>query len=207
MRATLLSVLLALSAVSLGAAAQPVASNKCPRVREHRGRGQSFVEKGLTMKTLDELLAKIKVNEKTGCWEWQGTCGTGGYGQVNVVSKKTGHYTTTKAHRFSWELHFGPFPKSLCVCHKCDNPPCVNPYHLFLGTPKENTADLIRKGRRQDQLGESNPFSVLNEELVREIRRLYENGLCGQRELSRRYGVSRGTIQAVVHRITWRHVA
>lgn len=72
------------------------------------------------------------------CWPWG--CGPG-YGQVQVGP------TRESTHRISWEIHVGPIPPGLCVCHKCDNPPCVNPAHLFLGTHLDNARDREAKGR------------------------------------------------------------
>ncbi len=84
-----------------------------------------------------------KVEIINGCWLWMASRRSPkGYGQVVRYGKPQ------SAHRVSWELANGPIPKGLCVLHKCDNPPCVNPSHLFLGTPKDNADDSIRKGRR-----------------------------------------------------------
>jgi hypothetical protein len=87
------------------------------------------------------LMRKIKINQDTDCWEWQGGKNNVGYG---MIRDEHGMRTT---HRVSYELHKGNIPHGMCVCHTCDNPKCVNPDHLWLGTKKENAQDMISKGR------------------------------------------------------------
>jgi hypothetical protein len=123
------------------------------------------------------------------CWIW--TAGLGGskvkYGSFSVGGR------TIKAHRFSYELEFGPALN--LICHRCDNPLCVRPSHLFDGTPLDNEADKIAKGRRPvipGVRGAQNVNARLTAGQVQEIRRLY--GSTSTRELGRRYGVTHTTI-------------
>lgn len=81
-----------------------------------------------------------------GCWVWHGSCDTNGYGQLNVRSNGA-RARIIRVHRYSWEINRGPIPDGLHVLHRCDNPPCVNPDHLFLGTARANADDRVAKGR------------------------------------------------------------
>ena len=93
---------------------------------------------------LDKLLAKVIINETTDCWEWQGGTNNIGYGMIRDDKRMR----TT--HRVSYEEHNNiKIPPGMCVCHQCDNPKCVNPAHLWLGTMKENMDDMVAKGRGQ----------------------------------------------------------
>jgi hypothetical protein len=106
------------------------------------------------------------------------------------------------AHRVSWHIFNGPIPDGMKVCHKCDNPPCVNPAHLFLGTHIENMEDMSRKGRRARMPGEKNPRAKLTEADVRHIR----GSTLSTEELTARFGVSKSTIHAARSGTTWRHL-
>jgi len=92
----------------------------------------------------ERFWAKVDRRGLDECWEWQGSrTGRGRYGNVKVDS-----YTNAPSHRVAWELTNGPVPEELCVCHRCDNPPCCNPAHLFLGTHQDNMIDKVAKGRQ-----------------------------------------------------------
>lgn len=131
-----------------------------------------------------------------GCWTWQAGKDRQGYGIFAGPN-------SARAHRASWELFRGPIPSGAIICHHCDNPGCVNPAHLFLGTPKQNTADMLRKGR--EAKGARHGLAKLTDQKVRDIRRLHGAGV-SQYDLADLFRVSQPAIGAIVRRKTWRHV-
>jgi len=130
----------------------------------------------------------------SGCYLWTGPVIEGGYGRIKVSRR------TVLAHRLAWEVHRGPIADDLCVCHRCDNPGCVNPDHLFLGTHAENMADRDAKGRCRPGSGVRQWKAKLTPVLVAEIR---ASSLL-QRELAEIYGVTQKTISAVKTGIVWK---
>ncbi len=97
----------------------------------------------------DRLYRNVAViDDEDSCWLWTGALlPKRGYGQTFIGSRADGSFRPTYAHRLSWIVHFGEIPPGLCVCHTCDNPTCVRPDHLWLGTRKQNSEDMARKGR------------------------------------------------------------
>jgi hypothetical protein len=145
-----------------------------------------------------ELMKYTEPNER-GCWEWTGTRFSQGYGRIAYLNR------SLKAHRVAYELFVGPIPEGKLVCHACDNPPCVNPEHLFLGTDLENLQDAARKGRK-DHKGEKNSRVKITEFIVKQIREDYAVGDIMQQDLADKYGVTQMTISNIVTRRTWKHI-
>ncbi len=123
----------------------------------------------------------------SGCWLWLKTQHTFGYG----LFKMDGRRAPYNAHRASWMLHRGPVPDGVLVCHKCDNPACVNPDHLFLGSPADNMRDMIAKGRGRNY---RNPGKAVVRKLSVEQRREIQASDEGPTALSRRFGVSASAV-------------
>jgi len=130
-----------------------------------------------------------KIEKTNSCWNWMANKNNHGYGMVLYGDRKR------LAHRISWELHNGKIPKGLCVLHKCDNPACVNPDHLFLGTIRDNYEDMVKKGRHPPP---SNQFRQIPKAEVERIRELYQEGY-SQIALVRMFGLHRSTISGYVH--------
>lgn len=139
------------------------------------------------------------------CWPWTGPTDRKGYGRLSRGRRGEG---MAAAHRVAWELAHGPIPGGLCVCHRCDNPPCCNPAHLFLGTIADNNQDMTEKGRHgvSDVRGEAHGNAKLTTEKVREIRARWAAGGVSQRGLAADYGVSQREVWDVIHGIAWAHV-
>lgn len=145
--------------------------------------------------------AKVDRQESSKCWEWTAHRNRKGYGQMGVGTGS--RQPRCSSHRISWELHFGAIPDGLFVCHRCDNPPCVNPAHLFLGTHTENVADMTNK--RRQAFGSRSGRSKLSESSVLEIRRLYDSGV-SHKKLARIFGIGNTCAYMAAARKNWRHV-
>lgn len=152
--------------------------------------------------TLEERFwRKVDVRGPDECWPW--TAGTTcGYGVVTVAGGRK-----IRAHRLSWQIHLGPIPEGeghhgTCVLHHCDQPSCVNPSHLFLGTQADNMADMFAKGRGRSLRGENHGRAKLTENSVFEIRKRYSDGE-SQKSIAVAFGVSRPNISYIVTKKRW----
>jgi hypothetical protein len=140
---------------------------------------------------------KVDITNK--CWNWIGYKNRAGYGMLGIG------YQRPYVHRLSWEIHFGPIPAGKQVCHHCDNPACIRPDHLFLGTARDNLLDAIEKGRHHPPPaeGEQNGRARLTENIVRDIRqRVTDSGAA----LAREFMVTRQTIHAIRKGKLWSHI-
>lgn len=140
---------------------------------------------------------KVEIIHPRDCWEFKrprnryGRCQFDGYVQA--------------AHRISYQVSIGEIPKGLCVLHKCDNPACCSPSHLFLGTQADNVHDMIEKGRAHDNAGKGNGRARLSDSDVKRIRYLADTEI-SRAKLAKILNVSRSTIDKIVRRKTWKHV-
>lgn len=158
-----------------------------------------------------------KVSKSTGCWNWTGALDAKGYGRFSVgASHKpdgTRRNSMLAAHRFAYEAHVGEIPTAndfgrVCVLHSCDNPRCVRPDHLFLGSLADNVRDMDRKGRRVNAQprGSKHPAAVLTEEKVRSIFTLHRTHGITQAQLSRDFGVCKATVNHIFTGRLWGHL-
>jgi len=148
--------------------------------------------------TVESFNSRSFPEPNTGCWLWSGCVDRRGYG---ITSFTEAHMT--RAHRISYYLNKGDFDRSLLVCHSCDNPSCVNPDHLFLGTPKDNMSDMVLKKRNTK--GENQHKSKLKKDDILRIREL-RNGGAKYIEIANFYNVSIHSIYCIVKGKTWMHV-
>lgn len=160
-------------------------------------------------KLVKRFMSHVDTDCENGCWEWTGAKkkiiggkkdGLRGYGKFIYRHREIG------AHRFSYALFVGPIPEDLFICHKCDNMCCVNPEHLFIGTPKDNSVDMVSKGR--GQRGESSFMSKLSDKDVLEIRAIFSsfNVRSIRKKLATKYDVEYSTIYRITEGITWKHL-
>lgn len=155
------------------------------------------------MNAVERFWSKVDKRSDEECWRWLGSQAGknykngNGYGQFPIKRNRN-----IGAHRMSAMLKYGMFHKSTVVMHTCDNPPCVNPNHLRLGTHKMNMEDMVAKGRKSYLFGEENPNAVLTDKQVEEIRNRYVKGNrwrpSNREELAKEYGISKHYVRTLV---------
>jgi len=143
------------------------------------------------MKTPRERFESKYTKAESGCWDWTAFANPAGYGRFRFDGK------TVLAHRFAYELYVGPLPEGLWALHKCDNPKCVNPEHLFLGTNQDNITDKVSKNRQ---------YSKLTDLQVAAIRELYATGNYYQEHLGAIFNTTQSQISYIVNRKSWKHL-
>lgn len=153
----------------------------------------------------ERFMSKMSAPDKNGCIHWLGAP-RGSYGAFQVCEKESRYkYNSTQlAHRISYELFISEIPTGLCVCHRCDNRKCVNPEHLFLGSAKQNTDDMVGKNRCNMGKGEKHFSSRLKEQDIPKIFDLYKE--LSQRKIAEIFNVSQTAIAYVLRRKTWTHI-
>jgi hypothetical protein len=174
--------------------------HKSAALMKRRGRGPSSTP------LPERFWSKVdKRPDSSQCWLWTGYIDAGGRGRFNTGSTGGKPGKIRSAHRIAYELTYGPIEKGMEVCHHCDNPPCCNPAHLFLGTHMENMIDRDTKGRNINYIGTQHGMSKLTEDSVREMRYLRAQGATFQ-AIARRFGVSKSVAHQAITGVTWKHV-
>lgn len=143
----------------------------------------------------DRLWSRVDKSDR--CWLWMGHRNALGYGKLSVEGR------FVPVHRAAWIDCVGEIPDGLFVCHRCDNPPCVNPAHLFLGTQEDNVAD--RDAKNRTARGESQGGAKLTDDTAREILDMLADGI-SQTALAKEYGITQGAISHMVCGRTWNHI-
>lgn len=130
--------------------------------------------------------------DKSGdCWLWVGGRNAKGYGVCKILGENF-------AHRAAWVNNNGPIPQGMFVCHRCDTPSCVNPSHLFLGTPKDNSQDMVAKGRVARQRGDLSGMAKVTDVEVAQMRALYDKGIASQSDIAAGYGIHSSQVSRIV---------
>jgi DNA-binding CsgD family transcriptional regulator len=142
------------------------------------------------------ILDKTSLNNVSGCWEWLGTIKRG-YGMLSVKS------ITKYSHRVSYEAFIGPIPSGMCVCHKCDNPGCCNPDHLFLGTVLDNMTDMVSKSR--SAIGSRSSNAKISEQTAMKVMSLLYDGRTSV-DVARILNLTKHTVRHIKHGRAWSHI-
>jgi hypothetical protein len=154
----------------------------------------------LDEKTIERFISKINKRSPLECWEWSRGKDKWGYGQFKIGFKQH------KSHRVAYFLHHGRISNTKCICHKCDNPACCNPRHLWEGTDADNVFDRDAKNRRIAARGEKHGRRKLTDIAVKKIRDLCALGNMKQSVIGSIFGVSQAVISGIHLRKIWSHV-
>lgn len=189
-----------------GCSGRIVARGWCrPHYYRWRRHGDPLLGKLLGQTDMERFVSHADRAGDEECWPWSGSRLPEGYGLFWDGTRRNDERKSpriVRTHRWIYEQHHGKIPAGLKICHTCDNPPCVNPAHLFMGTQADNMRDMISKGRA-DNRGERNGRSKLTREIVREIRRISTGKHGEATEFARMYGVTTATISKIILGRTW----
>jgi hypothetical protein len=141
----------------------------------------------------ERLDAKVSIEPNSGCWLWTGVVNHDGYGLVRAGGRSA---PRRRAHRVSFEVHVGPIPARKIVCHHCDNPPCVNPAHLFLGDDAANVTDMEMKGRARHPRGAAHGNARISDDVVALVRA--RAGTASQSRIAADLGMHRSTVGKIL---------
>lgn len=151
------------------------------------------------------LMCGRTINPEKGCWEWSGFRNEAGYGQIRVGGRRG---WTERCHRVAYALHIGPVDRGVRILHRCDNPSCFNPFHLFAGSAKDNTDDMLAKGRWRKPrvaVGESSLLAKLTEQQARDAIQRSSDGE-SRASIAHSFGVTIGAISRIALGKNWKHI-
>lgn len=160
----------------------------------------------LSQKYIDRFWSNVAITaniEK--CWVWNMSGDRRGYGTMIIQENKKDK--SLRAHRLAYFIYYGIDPYPFLILHKCDNPSCCNPHHLTLGTTKENTLDMMKKGRgtKQFEDGEKHPNAKLTVEIVQKLKEAYASGVT-QRQLSIDYSINQSAVSRAINGKRWKSI-
>lgn len=161
--------------------------------------GKEFEKMTNRTRCSDKCSLLDQFKEEDGCWKWTGCNRGNGYGVLRYKGK------TESAHRVSYKIFKGEIPEGYVVMHSCDCKLCINPDHLFIGTSKQNSEDMVKKNRQTKQIGEGNSRSVITEKIVLEMRKLRSEGI-KIKEIAKQFNVKYFTCLDAVNGRNWQHI-